>query len=1152
MTGNSSDTKVGNSELAKPPVVIDGRFELESEVRHGGMAEVYRASDLHDNGSTCALKLMKAVADERLAKESFLREYRGLELAQHRHVVRLIAHGIDEDHKPYIAMEWLDKDLLKVIRSQEPMRWIDFWRLIGQPLLEAITWAQSKNLIHRDIKPQNILMTEQGEPKLCDYGISRIHSGGFHAPLGNATFRDHGSPPFTPPEPDDGIWSFTRDGFSWAVVAISCLTSKIPANHGEVVDAIRDLESAPIDILLRACSLKQNERPENAALLLADIETWMQESMSERLPQLKCCVFFKDPVLFHLGRVFGPEERDVSRAVLDDFNELARVRSSGDDGEKIRIIGDTWQLVASRDNKKPGILLIEKATLLGSAEAERQRALSADVNLALSLGFPQNTGHAQEILDEIFALAGASEYQRAQKRGDERERILRIWQAYLRARSDFETGRGSKLKYSNLRINDKRVTLTINDLVTPDLLGQDRMIRTGQKSVSLEVTSLQGDEVTLRVTYGDQSRLPAQGTLEVNTQRALSAIDRQRQALDAVAFGRAVNPDFQEIVLEGRGARPPLMTTPWTKPRENFDADKVAALRKALGVQDILAIEGPPGTGKTRLIEEIISQYLDEHPDHRVLLSSQTHAALDNVLDRLAKRSPTLDMVRVGRFDNDRIATGAAKFLLERKAEAWSLTVAKLARSWLEKRAQELGVDAEEVRAGALAVKLAALILEREALALELSATEELLETANSEATRSAIELDISQPKELRRRADTAQGDAAAISERLASIGHEEKVTRDLLSEIANLGSDLAKSDNSKDLEEFAAVLLGDSPEERDYLKLMRLQEEWLERVGRTTDFFSAMLASAKVVASTCVALTGVRGINEVAFDLCIVDEASKATATEILVPMSRSRRSVLVGDPRQLPPFFERAILDSQALSEFSESEVRENVFDRLLRTLPDASKVKLSNQYRMVRPIGELVSTVFYDGLLESPKLKPEISFPQFTKLVTWLDTALLDGNRENRLGTSWSNLVECQAIRNCLAQLNFVASNRRGALYDIAIIAGYQAQVRALEDAIRDQRSIWTSLSIRINTVDAFQGSEADVCIYSVVRSNDRGDAGFLSEPPRLNVALSRARSLLLIVGDYGFCSGLPATHPMRDVVRYIEENGTDCEVRQLNDT
>ena len=139
------------------------------------------------------------------------------------------------------------------------------------------------------------------------------------------------------------------------------------------------------------------------------------------------------------------------------------------------------------------------------------------------------------------------------------------------------------------------------------------------------------------------------------------------------------------------------------------------------------------------------------------------------------------------------------------------------------------------------------------------------------------------------------------------------------------------------------------------------------------------------------------------------------------------------------------------------------------------------------------------FYGGALKSPILKPEIPFPTYPKLVTWLDTSRLTaGDPEKKVGTSWASPLECRVVKSQLAQLDFVARSRRKK-YEVAVIAGYAAQVRSLEDAIRDYQATWSNLKVRVNTVDAFQGSEADICIYSVVRSNVRGDAGFLSEPP-----------------------------------------------------
>lgn len=1132
-------------------VVLDKRFELLDEPpRKGGMAAVHKAHDLHAD-EVCAVKRMLLLADDQLQRESFNREYRGLELAQHKNVVRLIDAGFDDDRRPFIAMEWLEKELEDHVRDQLPMSWFSFWRNIGKPLLDAICWAQSKKLVHRDIKPNNVMVDASGIPKLTDYGISRVHQEDDVLCGGGRTFRHHGTAPFTPPEPDDGSYSFTRDGYSWSAIALYCLSGQMPRHYGDLTKELDQLESGPREILRQACHENPSERQTYAHLLMADLERWMEGFAGEAgTSKIEVRVEFSDACQFSLGQAFGPEVKDPLGALLEDFMSLAKVRGSSEGPERIRVVGDIWQLEGSRDARRPGILLIDKAIRLGSAAAERQREAAAGTDLELRFGGARNIVRDEAALDEAWALAASAEWARAERHGSERDRVYRIWSAYLRARSDYETGRGSSLRYSEARISAPHVTMTVAGPVPPDLLGQDRMVNVGGGSIALEVTAVVGDQVTLRVTFGDVRKVSQQGVLEVNTRRALSAIEKQRRALEDLTRDKTVQPSLSEIVLDGRGARPPLPNAPFSRPAEKFDDDKVEVLRKALGVRDVLAVEGPPGTGKTRLIEEIISQWLQAHPDHRVLLSSQTHAALDNVLERLARRDTALDLVRVGRFDNDRIAPTAAGFLLERKADAWSERVRGSARPWLVQRAIDRGIDPAELEAGKHAVKLATVLRERDAVGAALAKLERLAQETKAEARSVEIE-NAEVPAELRQITDAAMTDVVDLAERLASLKHDEAIAREALAALPNIGRELSESEDATELDEYASILLGTGPAETEHLALMRLQEEWLERVGRSSDFHSAMLASAKVVASTCVALAGVRGFSEVPFDLCIVDEASKATATEVLVPLTRSQRSILVGDPKQLPPFFERDILKSDILAEFSEEEVRENVFDRLLRTLPAESRAKLLHQYRMVRPIGDLVSNVFYDGDLVSPILEAEISFPHFPKAVTWLDTSMLvDADPEVKVGTSWRSPLECRVVRDTLQQLDFVATSRRKR-YEVAVIAGYSAQVRALTEAIRDHRSGWAGLDIRINTVDAFQGSEADVCIYSIVRSNDRNDAGFLSEPPRLNVALSRARSLLVLVGDHVFCSGLPAAHPMSDVVKYVDNHPEDCEVRTLND-
>ena len=362
---------------------------------------------------------------------------------------------------------------------------------------------------------------------------------------------------------------------------------------------------------------------------------------------------------------------------------------------------------------------------------------------------------------------------------------------------------------------------------------------------------------------------------------------------------------------------------------------------------------------------------------------------------------------------------------------------------------------------------------------------------------------------------------------------------------IGGYAAELAASNDDRELTDWAAHFLqGDQVVEACRQRLALL-EDWQLRVGRSSDFNAAMLSSAQIIAGTCVGIAGVKGMEDVAYDLCIIDEASKATATEILIPMARSRRWIVVGDPKQLPPFFDE--LGDDLLDAFEEREVKETLLDRLLDNqegLPNSCREQLSNQYRMVKPIGDLVSHCFYDNTLKSPikshGLKLDLAFP---KPVTWYTTHELTDAREKREGNTFSNRAEVAAIRDLLVKLQFVAKAQKRGI-SVAIISGYTAQVHLLKEKISQGIAEWPDLDVTCNSVDAFQGRQADVCIYTVVRSNQKNKLGFLREPPRLNVALSRGKSALIIVGDQLFCRSATGKNPFRNVLEYIDSNEETC--------
>lgn len=1113
------------------------------------MAWVQKALDRHTD-QLCAIKRMKIGYDELLGKESFQRELSALQDLRHPNIVTMIDFGLDSQRRPYLVLEWIEENLADVVKSRlHPMSWPEYWSQLGRPILEAISVAQTKGYIHRDIKPKNILVAQGPQPKISDYGISRLGAYAENPAPGRPTFRNFSTKPYGAPEDEDAA-PYSRDGFSWAVTTIYSLSCSEPPDYGEIPSCIDALPGAPHDILRVATAMSPKDRPATAALLLQLLDEWHEGQRLTTEPRLRCHLFADHQTVSYVANILGPEAQNPLAILLADFREVVSVRTIENEPSKLIVVGASWELLLVRDQSNAGRMIVERVRYVGGSIAERRRegGYAGDVELVTS--HPENANKAEVDLDELFAQCAASEAERRARYQVDSDRLFRGWFAYLQAREEFERQAGNALHYSDAEISGRNVKVLISEAVTPELVGQERMIRVGVQHILLEVSSVIADEVTLTAILGNPANVPRTGVLEVSSIREQVAIERQRQALNAVAHDRCVNTGLRELLLRPAGAAEPLFERGICDTQPDFDSDKRQVLAKALGVRDVLVVEGPPGTGKTRLIEEIIVQQLERNPKERVLLSSQTHVALDNVIERVSKRNSQIDIVRVGRFDDPKIAQTSASLLLQRKAEHWGVRVSDRAKRWLEDWARVQGVDPSDVRAGITALSLAALLREKTRLIQALGEAEHRAGHAASETTsRMLNELPTG---ETQRREEQASLEAATRQRELETLAPREAEARNALKAFAGYRGELADSNDPEELTEYATMLIGDSDEHRRCLDLMHLQEAWLERVGKSPDFYPAMLASANVVAATCVGLASVRGINEVTFDLCIVDEASKAMATEILVPLSRSRRFILVGDPKQLPPFFEQELLRGSAVAEFSEQELRADVFDRFLARLPAASKARLKNQYRMARPIGDLVSSVFYAGDLHSPKERPGISFPSYPKLVTWLDTSGLADRGEEKIVSSFRNLVECRVIRKVLETLAFTASKRRAAKYEVAIIAGYQAQVKAIENAIRDQRMGWTALDIRVNTVDAFQGSQADICIYSIVRSNDAGKLGFLREPPRLNVALSRAKDLLIIVGDHDFCLTAAPAESLGDVIRYIDAHPADCEVRAADES
>jgi superfamily I DNA and/or RNA helicase len=352
-------------------------------------------------------------------------------------------------------------------------------------------------------------------------------------------------------------------------------------------------------------------------------------------------------------------------------------------------------------------------------------------------------------------------------------------------------------------------------------------------------------------------------------------------------------------------------------------------------------------------------------------------------------------------------------------------------------------------------------------------------------------------------------------------------------------------------MQQLSDRLLEGSRDREAMSDLVDFQAKWRERIGRGSDFESALVRSSQVVASTCMGLAGFRGMDQTEFDLCIIDEASKATATETLLPLVRSRRWVLVGDDAQLPPFLDPAFTDRKLIEEF-ELEVDEmgrSLFSRLRAGLRPECKQTLTHQHRMVDGIGSLISECFYDGAIQNTAV-PVPEWVEMTGLfqeqpVCWYSTELRPNRHESQQDRSYRNNCEVQQMKALLGNLDLVLSAQNcDEKIKVLLLAPYSAQVNAIRQSLQSIVLPSGNLSLEVNTVDAAQGREADVLLFSTTRSNSAGQIGFLKELSRANVALSRARYLLAIVGDASFLSLVES--PFKRVLSHIRANPGSCSV------
>lgn len=497
------------------------------------------------------------------------------------------------------------------------------------------------------------------------------------------------------------------------------------------------------------------------------------------------------------------------------------------------------------------------------------------------------------------------------------------------------------------------------------------------------------DRQTITVALADAPEpLNDRPTFRLDLSSDEIARQRQREALHiarSAERGRLASLKRRLLGEDQPAFRSP---TPW-QPLSPLDESQLAAVQLALSAEDLAIIHGPPGTGKTTTVVELIRQAIRR--GERVLACAPSNLAVDNLLERLLVAGERA--LRIGH--PARVLPTLREHTLDVQVESHDSL--KLARAWT-----------------------------KEAFALRRQA---------SKYTRSAP------PPGAR---------------------------RDLRAEARKLQDDARQMESS---------------------------------------LVNHLLDSATVI---CATLTGVNAgvLGDRQFDLLVIDEAAQATEPTCWIPLQRSHKVVLAGDHWQLPP----TVVSHRA----RQSGLHVSMMERLMEQGGEGISFKLTTQYRMHQQIMRFSSDEFYESALIAAApvrehllatLPDVIPSPLTETALRFFDTAGSNCEEESEeQGSSLQNSGEAEFVARQVEQL--ISSGVAPA--DIAVITPYSAQARSLRDLIENHQ-------VEIDTIDGFQGREKEAVVISLVRSNTRGELGFLTDTRRINVALTRARRKLIVFGD-----------------------------------
>lgn len=1006
-----------------------------------------------------ALKLIGPL-DNRLEKLMFKREVEALKVLNScKNIVKIRDYLINVDfanNKKWGAI------LLDFVygKSLDEVDMTDFSQVkkyeICLKILYAVFQAHSNDVLHRDIKPSNIMYNlETGEVTLIDFGTSKIKTI-----IEKETTLPFFSENYSAPEVILGNdTTEASDIYSIGAVMFKILFGIEPNGTQMMLDTMHEMAVLEeLQVLIgKMIEIDPGNRIQSIEDIIDELEKILGNNVSERenyiclvsqetlstLKKMGCLeadsnmtILTKSFLKKQFRNCTGYYDKNKSRYVLTG-KKIALECLYNETTEMFEVI---WVNVLSVDRKvrfdKKGFLINGNIQFANSYDVKCGKA---------SLGYNNN--------DRLIVkfMNSSSEQQKAQKQDELFDELFGKWQNGLDESIGNEKKKSGKVELTSFSIENDHLYVDVEQYYNKDLdeldsetryivedvddkgypvyidVGNFNNVRYDEDRTVIEI------DLDKKVVLSKVKRILKNKKMLLEDFRAnISSYKRQIYALKALHDDKYSSKNLKDIILnlDMPTATPTLADIKYTN--DEFNVSQKAAICKAIFSDGLSLIQGPPGTGKTKVIREIITQVIRQmevaDDTCRILVVSQSHTAVDNIVEGLGEDiNSGIDIIRIGRDEN-----------------------------------------------------------------ISKSVTEKY--------TLGAIRKDLF-----------------------------DKIQKSSQAYVASKDRMYGEVNDGKEIERWR--------------RIKEIQKDWLARCGDLEMLDCQVIKSATVIAGTCVGFLSNSFVKELDFDYVIIDEAAKATTPELLVSIIKAKKIVLVGDQNQLPAYADKEL--SPTIAKLTK-EPSFRLFDILFNILPDSHKQVLTMQYRMIRNIGDLISQVFYQGKIatgvnDKDKLHPIKMFEG--KSIVWIDTGKMkDKDEKSKKGGSFCNYAENTIIRKLLERMN---SEGDLSELDMGIITGYKGQKELIKRTVSNNGYDKLAKLIDINTLDAFQGRENDVIVYSTVRT--KTSIGFQKEKERVNVAFSRAKKLLIICGDLEFFYHFD--HPENkfvEIIDYITEHDDKCEV------